>query len=353
MKTQRSFQRGFTLIELLVVIAIIAILIALLLPAVQQAREAARRSKCQNNLKQLGLALHNYHDVYGQFPPGKTGTNSGSGSNGGRLSPFFGLLPFIDQTALYNEIVGQPNQGGTPWDTSKEWWNRNLVALQCPSDFLRRQDSGKTSYLVCKGDRLTSLEDSNMRAGRGMFLGTQGVKMRDVKDGTSNTIAMSETVRSYEYGSNNLEVDGQVRKSTPIRVSTSPDVYNPSICVAALDPNDSALFASGDADRRRGDRWGDGRPAFTGFQTVLPPNSPSCVNGTNSEDPNNAVYSAASKHVGGVHCLFVDGAVRFISENIDTGDISADGPGWNMKSSPYGVWGALGTRRCGEVVGEF
>ena len=348
MKNRLTLKRGFTLIELLVVIAIIAILIALLLPAVQQAREAARRSKCQNNLKQLGLALHNYHDVYGQFTPGRTGTGDGSENNAVRLSPFFGLLPYIDQAALFNEIIsdGCCNQGDLPWD-NREWWNRNIVALQCPSDFLRRQDRGKNSYVFNHGDRLTSLEDSNMRAGRGMFLGTQGVKISDVKDGTSNTIAMSEIRRSYEYGANDLEVYGQVRRST------AGVENNPSLCIAALDPNDKGLFASGNADRVRGDRWGDGRPAFTGFQTVLPPNSPSCAANDSAEDPNNAVYSASSAHVGGVHCLMVDGAVRFISENIDTGNITANDMDWNMRSSPYGVWGALGTRRCGEVIGEF
>ena len=340
-------KRGFTLIELLVVIAIIAILIALLLPAVQQAREAARRSKCQNNLKQLGLGLHNYHDVYGQFPPAATGTDTGNDqSNYGRLSAFFGLLPYIDQTALYNEICSQPLQGRAPW-ISTDYWNRNLTALQCPSDLLRRQDRGKTSYVVNHGDRMTSLDNSNMREGRGMFVWRQGVKISDVKDGTSNTIAMSETRRSYEYGANNLEVYGQILKSV------ANVENNPSLCIAQLDPNDKGLFAAGDADRMRGDRWADARPCFTGFQTILPPNSPSCVSGTNAEGVNNAVSSASSAHVGGVHCLMADGAVRFISENIDTGNIAANDEGANMKSSPYGVWGALGTRRCGEVVGEF
>ena len=343
--------RGFTLIELLVVIAIIAILIALLLPAVQQAREAARRSKCQNNLKQLGLALHNYHDVYGMFPPGRTGTTDGTDNNAGWVSPFFGLLPYLDQVALYDQITSQPNQGGVPWDGGKEWWKTNIVALQCPSDVLRRQDMGKNSYVFCHGDRTTGLASDRLRDFRGMFGGRLGVKINDVKDGTSNTIAMSETRRSYEYGANNLEVYGQVQKNIAGVQS------NPALCIAQLDPNDKGLFISGgDADRRRGDRWGDARPCYTAFQTVLPPNSPSCVQSNSTyatEDSNNAVYSASSPHVGGVHILMVDGAVRFVSENIDTGDITAPGPGSDMKASPYGVWGALGTRRCGEVIGEF
>jgi len=149
------------------------------------------------------------------------------------------------------------------------------------------------------------------------------------------------------YGSDNREVRGQVRKST------GGCHTNPSLCLAAVDPGDRFRFASGDGDRRRGDRWADGRPAFTGFQTILPPNSPSCTNGGNSEDPNNAVYSVMSNHPGGVQAVLADGATRFISDSIDSGDPSATPPGRNMNPSPYGIWGALGTRMCKESIGEY
>jgi prepilin-type N-terminal cleavage/methylation domain-containing protein len=345
-------KRGFTLIELLVVIAIIAILVALLLPAVQQAREAARRSTCKNQLKQLGLALHNYHDVYGVFVPGLTGTNSGSRSNGGRLSGFFGLLPFMDQAPLYEAMTGDPgsNQGSVPWDGNGNvpWMSTHLAALNCPSDVLQRRDRGKNSYCFNKGDRATELENREIERVRGMFGGWTPFSERDVTDGTSNTIAMSELRKSVSYGGDNLEIFGQNRKNT------SGVQSNPSLCLATIDPNNPDRFVAGsDGDRVRGDRWLDARPSFTGFQTILPPNSPSCVNGGNNEDPNNAVYSAASAHTGGVHALFTDGAVRFISNNIDTGDLTATPPGRDSTPSPFGIWGALGTRAASEILGDF
>src|SRR5262245_17980518 len=114
----RPKRLAFTLIELLVVIAIIAILISLLLPAVQQAREAARRSQCKNNLHQFGVAIHNYVDANGFLPLGRNGTNAGTGSNGARLSPTVGLLPYIEQANLYAQIMGAPNQGGLPGDST-------------------------------------------------------------------------------------------------------------------------------------------------------------------------------------------------------------------------------------------
>ena len=336
-------RRAFTLIELLVVIAIIAILIALLLPAVQQAREAARRSNCKNNLKQLGLALHNYHETFGSFPPGLTGTGHGTTHNGVRLSAFFGLLPHFDQANLFNQITGEANQGTVPWG-STDYWNKDIPALLCPSDSaFQNRDRGKANYVFNKGDRTTELENREPERVRGLFGGTNVFRIRDITDGTSNTIAMSEIRMSPSYGGDNEEVYGQVRKSTA-NVHT-----NPSLCLATLASKERYVTGS-DGDRLRGDRWADGRPAFTGFQTILPPNSPSCTNSSNSEDPNNAIYSAASAHTGGAHCLFADGAVHFVSENIDSGNSSATPPGRVTTPSPFGVWGALGTRNCSEVV---
>ena len=344
-------RRGFTLIELLVVIAIIAILVALLLPAVQQAREAARRSNCKNNLKQIGIALHDYHDTYSALPPGRTGTGTGSVGehNDRRLSPFFGLLPFMEQGPMFDQITSQPNQGGRPWNEGgRPWWATNIPALGCPSDTRQKRDEGKTNYVFSHGDRATELENRELERGRGLFLGEVPIRIADIIDGTSNTVAVSEVVMSASYGGDNLEIAGQVRKSTA-GVNT-----NPSLCLAQVDPaNPRAFVAGSDGDRRRGDRWGDARPAFTGFQTILPPNSPSCTNGGNSEDPNNAIYSVASRHRGGVQVCMADGGVRFISENIDTGDLTATPPGRVTTPSPYGVWGALGTRNGGEPLGEF
>ena len=341
---RNSRKLGFTLVELLVVIAIIGILVALLLPAVQAAREAARRMSCGNNLKQLGLAFHNYHDTYKQFPPGRTGTTSGTLHHGGRLSPFVPMLPFIEQGALWDEIYANQGQTNRPW-AGTSWWDTDLAALACPSDAgLQNRDRGKTSYVGNHGDRATELENWEFERGRGIFLGNRSLAMRDIKDGTSNTVVFSEIVNSPSYGGDAAEVPGNVQ------ANTAGVQGNPQLCLDQLDPNDKKRFTTGAAGRRRGDRWGDGRPAFTGFQTILPPNSPSCVNSGNTEDPNNAIYSVYSWHPGGVQACFADGATKFISETIDTGNLSATPPGRVTTPSPYGVWGAIGTRASGETV---
>ncbi|QDV68732.1 hypothetical protein Poly24_24450 [Rosistilla carotiformis] len=345
MGSKSSPRTGFTLVELLVVIAIIGILVGLLLPAVQAAREAARRMSCGNNLKQLGLAFHNYHDTYKVFPPGLSGTSSGTSHNAGRLSPFVGMLPFIEQQAMYDQIQANGGQTRYPWE-STDWWNADLDALACPSDSGRQdRDRGKSNYVCNHGDRATELESYEFERGRGVFLGRKGLQMRDIKDGTSNTIVFCEVVTSLSYGGDALEIPGQVVKEI------SGIVAAPSACKAAASTADKMQFVTGsDGDMRRGDRWADGRPAFTGFQTILPPNSPSCVEGTNSEDPNNAIYSVFSWHPGGVQGCMADGGVRFIAETIDTGNLSAATPGRVNTNSPYGVWGAIGTRGAREVV---
>ena len=338
-------RKGFTLIELLVVIAIIAILVALLLPAVQQAREAARRSNCKNNLKQLGIALHDYHDTFTVFPPGRTGTSAGANNNSLRLSPFFGMLPFMEQGPLYDQITGQPNQGWQPWQGTA-WWNAQIPGLKCPSDTLQKRDRGKTSYVVCHGDRAQQLEDREAERHRGIF-GGQGVfRIADIIDGTSNTIAFSEIVQSAAYGGDDLEIAGQVR------INTANITTDPSACLATVDPNNPRQFIAGsNGERARGDRWGDSKVCFTGFQTILPPNSPSCSQG-GTEDAN-AIHSAASRHRGGVQVCMADGGVRFVSENIDAGNPSAAPPGAVSTPSPFGIWGALGTKGGGEPLGEF
>ncbi|MBX3436505.1 MAG: DUF1559 domain-containing protein, partial [Planctomycetaceae bacterium] len=199
-------RRGFTLIELLVVIAIIAILIALLLPAVQQAREAARRTQCKNNLKQFTLAIHNYHDVFTRFPGGTTGSGCRSSSDcptattgRSRVSAFVDLLPYYEQGNYYEQYASAPS---APW-SENPYWSVQIAMLRCPSDANKRNDgSGNeamTNYNFCSGDgsRLMCSVDEfgdgrNCRNARGMFSQQSYRQMRDVSDGLSNTIAMSE-----------------------------------------------------------------------------------------------------------------------------------------------------------------
>jgi len=339
----RSLRRaGFTLIELLVVIAIIAVLVALLLPAVQQAREAARRSQCKNNLKQLGLALHNYHDVYNKLPTGETIDTMGPPV---RYSGFVGMLPFFDQAPMYNQISGI-GFSQVPWANYAPF-RTNLPLLLCPSDSPASGSQGKTNYMFCRGD---SPWDHNRWSGnggrglRGTFTGNGHCRsFSNVIDGLSNSIAMSERVQAK--GTKRVQ-DGGIASN----VGSTFDHSNPSLCLAQI----SGLMYTGAVQQVAGTRWADGAPAFTGCTTVLGPNKAACTQG--NWDGEDGIYEPMSRHVGGVHCLMGDGAVRFISNSINTGNITLpppDAPGQGGGPSRYGVWGSLGSISGGDIVGNF
>jgi len=352
--TRCQRRTAFTLIELLVVIAIIAVLIALLLPAVQQAREAARRSQCKNNLKQLGLALHNYHDTYNVFPYRQGGTGnpafSESGdatTNANTASGLISLLPYVEQAPLYNRISAD-GFGGYPWGYYEPWFAKIPVFL-CPSDAGSSAsvagtfvNHGRINYAFCNGDwatqngdgAATHIEDNNPR---GMFGFRTRTSFRDITDGTSNTIAMAE--KGLSTGSNDI-----IGNAAVVADWGNP----PSNCRAVRAGNKYAASVTSFVNAV-GVAWAQGTPCFVGFQTILPPNSPSCM--TSTWDGSSGVHAATSRHTGGVHALMADGAVRFISENISSGDSTL--PMQNSGVSPYGVWGALGTKSGGEITGEF
>ena len=369
----RRKRHAFTLIELLVVIAIIAILIALLLPAVQQAREAARRTQCRNNLKQLGIAMYNYHDTFNLFPMA-SGNNGGPG--GRRHSAFVGMLPYLDQAPLANLIAGGGNaasvNGSTnffsdsfvPWDANHRAVVATIPALQCPSDGTTSTADnaafGRTSYATCRGDSVwdtTPQWNGNGGRGlRGMFVGGQGVSgtrsVRDVLDGLSNTVAMSEMIKT-KSASTVRRIEGAFSyqyDQAALRV-------NPSICLTQIDGNGNITGTINSNANRRGCRWMDGNLIFTGFTTILGPNKVSCMS-NNSGDSGDGIFEPASQHTGGVHCLMGDGAVRFISENIDAGNAAATNPSGGGSGAPagrsvYGVWGALGSITGGETAVDF
>jgi len=354
---------GFTLIELLVVIAIIAILVALLLPAVQQAREAARRSSCKNNLKQLGLALHNYHDVYKTLPY-RSGGTGGCGPrvstsignrypcNKNRMSGFYPILPFIEQSALFDAISAGDSSipispgGPAPYEGWSVWNSPVIPGYLCPSDpGFNVTDPRSNSYVFCAGDNASGINGSNVR---GLFGRNTKVRFRDITDGLSNTIAMSEHVRGNfgltTTGNRSRVLEGIVNEVTPL---------TPGNCDAQVAGNQ--FVAGANVKARHGASLWDGQAERCAFNTILAPNSPSCSNGTNQNaDNGTAILTATSQHKGGAQVLMADGAVRFVSENIDAGDASAAPPGGGSgNQTPYGVWGSLGTRGGGEVVGEF
>jgi prepilin-type N-terminal cleavage/methylation domain-containing protein len=366
---------GFTLVELLVVIAIIGILVGLLLPAVQAAREAARRMQCSNNLKQWGLSLHNYHDTYRAFPPRRGGSAGGGDTrrfdgNYDRKSAYIALLAFMEQSALYNQIQagGQVRTDGEViWPGGPAgWYNANaatcplnpfraqIPATLCPSDQVQTNPNqqGKNSYAFCIGDSPGAASGNarwNVAASttRGLFGGSRNIKkMASLSDGTSNTIAMSERCWGGNLGIRTAT--GQdVRTATAVNVATV--LTNPGSCYAAATGRN---FVGVQIKARFGFLWADGQAERVGFTTILPPNAPSCVfDGNVNADSQGGVLAASSYHTGGVNSVFGDGSVHFISDSIDSGNLSlppvAGGP------SPYGVWGALGSASGGDIVTNF
>lgn len=303
MPSRVSSSKGFTLVELLVVIAIIGVLIALLLPAVQQAREAARRMQCSNQLKQLGLALHNYHDTYGSFVPRKQGTNGETvdphvNHNYGRASGFIGLLPFMEQQAMWNKIAaGDANM--PPWGPAgwKSWsvWDVPPPGIACPSATADHPTAASTNYVFSVGDTIQG--NNNAEDLRGVFPRVKGVSFRDIIDGSSNTIAMSERlVTNYTLGAGGA----QIRVTRGTSTGFSGLATNPSQCAAAVSGNfysDSSVVKG-----RSGWRWTDGQPEKTGFTTVLPPNGPSCIDGGNTDgDGANTIMSPQQQPPGRRH----------------------------------------------------
>ncbi|MEK6262628.1 MAG: DUF1559 domain-containing protein [Planctomycetota bacterium] len=372
MSTSPKNQRvGFTLIELLVVIAIIAVLIALLLPAVQQAREAARRTQCKNNLKQLGVAMYNYHDTFLVFP-----MNASNGGPGGqRHSSFVGMMAYLDQAPLAQLIEG----GGTiasvngatnffsnnfvPWDGNHKAAIRKLPALLCPSDGDTTVEGvlGKNNYVTNRGDTVwESTPQWNGSGGRGLrgFVvggtGNSGTRsVRDVLDGLSNTIAMSEVIKTKPGATTiaNGAVSYQFSQAQMAQAGGSP-----AVCLGGLGAGGVVTTTNGNS-LRRGCRWMDGAPIFTGFTTILGPNKISCLS-NNGGDSGDGVLEPSSLHTGGVHVLMGDGAVRFVSENIDAGNPTLTNPPGGSGNPPtgksvYGLWGALGSVNGTDTVTDF
>lgn len=290
--------RGFTLIELLVVIALIAILIALLLPAVQQAREAARRTQCRNHMKQIGLALHNYHDLFNSLPPGWIGITNGAsdiyGMNGWGWAAR--ILPQLDQTPLYNQLNFNSKMESTSNSANRI---RPLTVFRCPSDVAPTDvwtiqdgtgtnlaDLAVANYVGVFGtsdiDDCVGTPNSPCN-GEGAFYQNSRVQFRDFLDGLSNTIAVGEHKTRRDNGFN----------------------WTSTWAGVVANGDDAIVRILGTCDHT--------------------PNHPS-----------NHIDDFSSHHVGGAHFVLGDGSVRFVSTNID-----------------LGVYQHLATRAVGDIVSDF
>jgi prepilin-type N-terminal cleavage/methylation domain-containing protein len=355
-----GFRIAFTLVELLVVIAIIGILIALLLPAVQAAREAARRTQCTNNLKQLGLGNHNYHDTYKTLVYRCGGTSTGMGSspwngNGYTRSGFVSLLPFIEQQPLWDRIKdGAPTAGTVvPPEGPRGWvtwgpWEVKLDGLRCPSDDGVVNGIDSCSYGFSLGDQVaTTIGDQTPR---GVFGYRRTIKFAEITDGTSNTAMMSERLSHEGNPCGGGNGPGTVQPGQVLHTKGTAHIgglrTSPNICYTTTD---GRYFVGGtQCHSWSGYNWTYGWPSVVGFNTVLPPNAPSCTEGGGWTSHAHQVIPPTSNHPGGVNLLLSDGSVRFISETIDTGNLGVGQP--NSGRSNYGVWGAIGSKAGGESV---
>lgn len=345
-------RQGFTLIELLVVIAIIGVLVALLLPAVQAAREAARRAQCTNNLKQIGLALHNYHSAHGVFP-------MGGSKNMRQLPDIYDMwtcwsgqamiLPFLEQKPLYDSInfnwapIGFP--GDPPILINGTASNAVISAFLCPSDPKTGSGGNTNNYAACYGT--TTIDPEGQSTGLFAFYSTFPIS--SVTDGTSSTIAFSEarigeggagfgaiTPTASRYSGN---VVVAVTEAPGSRV---PDANSNKAAVLTSLQNCATAFQQGTTSKSalRGFRWSMGLTGYTLFNTIQTPNEGGYNGCTFAGTLGNLTflnagfsYPGSSNHPGGVNVCMADGSVRFVKNSV-----------------ARTVWWALGTKAGGEVI---
>jgi type II secretory pathway pseudopilin PulG len=349
------------------VIAIIGVLIALLLPAVQAAREAARRSQCSNNLRQLGIAIHNFHDANNNLPSGMkkihTHTTPALSTNQHKFGTLLRLCPYMEQQPLYEAFVAKTDA------ISYENWpsiavGKTLRGLVCPSSsgeipIAAIGNTGRNNYNVVYGDIVVKGSVANAGNGdtvacpRGFFdIKYSDKELAGVSDGLSNTIAMSERVglkaaRQQYFSTNPKAGTVLVVPDASNTWATETNAVTPNQCITAQ--KESSATAAGNSP---GIQWANGDVSVNGLMTVLSPNMACCAG--DNWGGKLVLNTPSSNHAGGVNCLFGDGSVHMISDSINTLTAGESTTSAILKHdqeggrSKWGVWGALGSAIGGE-----
>jgi prepilin-type N-terminal cleavage/methylation domain-containing protein/prepilin-type processing-associated H-X9-DG protein len=351
----RNDRRGFTLIELLVVIAIIAVLIALLLPAVQAAREAARRAQCINNLKQIGLGMHNYHSSINSFPyvAAQQPVNIGYTTYWSNWSAHSLLNGYMEQTPIFNACnfnwapEWANNQG---YMTNSTAYLSKIAVYLCPSDGNAGKNGFNNSYAASQGTGTVGYPSGPGQQGQGapsgissgVFAYQANYSIADITDGTSNTIAFSE----WTVNNSLNRPPGRATMANGLQATGIADVnmanWNGTTPMQKVQADINACTQSwiqGNQGQGPGITWATGAMGYTLFNTVVPPNGggqlqwQACRNGCCSQSQHADYNLATSYHSGGVNVLMADGSSKFIKNSI---------------SMP--TWWALGTRSDGETL---
>ncbi|MFG0261163.1 MAG: DUF1559 domain-containing protein, partial [Novipirellula sp. JB048] len=300
-------------------------------------------------MKQLGLALHNYHDSNNSLP-----FWSFSSHRHGHYSGFIALLPYVEQQALYDQITSTTTINGVTYPPYDQYtissgytpWYTQIPGLICPSDprssTKQSSDLGRNSYCFSLGDWTPYYSDTSTRS---PFARRKAFNFSAIIDGLSNTLAMGE--RGIGTGSSTTP-GGKIKGGYVIShasVGSSPTTNNPIACLATVGSH--GLYQSTLQTRGTGgNSWSYGFTGWTAINTILPPNGPSC--GYTTDSAHRMLATPSSYHPGGITALLCDGSVSFITDAIDTGDLSS--PSVSQGPSPYGVWGALGSKDGSETI---